>query len=44
VHDALRVFSLRTLVAAKETDINKSIITDILKERRSNFLSTDFIL
>lgn len=44
VHDALRVFSLRTLVAAKETEINKSIITDILKERRSNFLSTDFIL
>jgi glyceraldehyde-3-phosphate dehydrogenase (NADP+) len=44
VHDALRVFSLRTLVAAKETAINKSIITDILQEHRSNFLSTDFIL
>jgi len=44
VHDALRSFSIRTLVAAKETDLNKSLITQIVKERKSNFLSTDFIL
>ena len=44
VSDALRVFSIRTLVAAKETDINKGILTKIVRERRSNFLSTDFIL
>jgi glyceraldehyde-3-phosphate dehydrogenase (NADP+) len=44
VHDALRVFSLRTLVAAKETDINKTVVTDIVREHRSSFLSTDFIL
>jgi glyceraldehyde-3-phosphate dehydrogenase (NADP+) len=44
VSDALRVFSIRTLVAAKEGDMNKSIITKIVKERKSNFLSTDFIL
>jgi glyceraldehyde-3-phosphate dehydrogenase (NADP+) len=44
VSDALRVFSIRTLVAAKETDMNKDILTKILKERKSNFLSTDFIL
>lgn len=44
VSDALRSFSIRTLVAAKETDLNKSLITQILKERQSNFLSTDFIL
>ncbi|MCL5019434.1 MAG: NADP-dependent glyceraldehyde-3-phosphate dehydrogenase [Patescibacteria group bacterium] len=44
VSDALRVFSIRTLVAAKESDINKSIITKIVRERKSNFLSTDFIL
>jgi glyceraldehyde-3-phosphate dehydrogenase (NADP+) len=44
VHDALRSFSIRTLVAAKETDLNKSLMTQIVKERKSNFLSTDFIL
>lgn len=44
VSDALRVFSIRTLVAAKEMEINKSIISEIVKDRRSNFLSTDFIL
>lgn len=44
VSDALRVFSIRTLVAAKETDLNKTIVGEIIKERTSNFLSTDFIL
>ncbi len=44
VSDALRVFSIRTLVAAKEVDINKSLLTRIVRERKSNFLSTDFIL
>ncbi len=44
VVDALRAFSIRTLVAAKETDINKSILTQIVREHQSNFLSTDFIL
>jgi len=43
VSDALRVFSIRSLVAAKSTQINKQIITTILKEDKSNFLSTDFI-
>lgn len=43
VSDALKVFSIRTLVAAKETDKNKKLITTILKEQKSNFLSTDFI-
>jgi glyceraldehyde-3-phosphate dehydrogenase (NADP+) len=44
VSDALRVFTIRTLVAAKENAINKSIIKSIVTERRSRFLSTDFIL
>ncbi len=44
VSDALRAFSIRTLVAAKESDINKGIISSIVHERRSNFLSTDYIL
>ena len=43
VSDALRVFTIRTLVAAKETDPNRQIIKSILTERRSRFLSTDFI-
>ena len=34
----------RTLVAAKSTDMNKLIISTIVRERQSNFLSTGFIL
>lgn len=44
VSDALRAFSIRTLVAAKGTELNKEIIRSIVREHRSNFLSTDFIL
>lgn len=44
VSDALKVFSIRTLVAVKETELNKQIITEIVKEQKSKFLSTDFIL
>jgi len=44
VSDALRVFSIRTLLAAKETNLNRNIITKIVRERKSNFLNTDFIL
>jgi glyceraldehyde-3-phosphate dehydrogenase (NADP+) len=43
VTDALRVFSIRTLVAAKENPINKEILTRIVRERKSNFISTDYI-
>ena len=43
VSDALRVFSIRSLVAAKSTDINEEIVSRIVAERRSKFLSTDFI-
>ena len=44
VSDALRAFSIRTLVAAKDHENNKELISSIVRERRSNFLSTDFIL
>jgi glyceraldehyde-3-phosphate dehydrogenase (NADP+) len=44
VSDALRVFSIRTLVAAKQTDLNKQIITGIVRDHQSKFLATDFIL
>jgi len=43
VSDALRVFTIRSLVAAKSTELNKKIITTIVKEDKSSFLSTDFI-
>ncbi|WP_267383436.1 NADP-dependent glyceraldehyde-3-phosphate dehydrogenase [Cyanobacterium sp. uoEpiScrs1] len=44
VNDALRAFSIRTLVAAKEIDLNKQLISEIVRDHKSNFLSTDFIL
>lgn len=44
VSDALRVFTIRTLVAFKDTEQNKKIITEIVQEKKSYFLSTDFIL
>ncbi len=43
VADALRVFSIRTLVAAKGTDANEKIIGNIIRNRESSFLSTDYI-
>lgn len=43
VSDALRVFSIRTLVAAKTSAENKQIIGSILRNRDSAFLSTDYI-
>ncbi|MEO1784969.1 NADP-dependent glyceraldehyde-3-phosphate dehydrogenase [Thermodesulfobium sp. 4217-1] len=44
VSDALRSFSIRTLVAAKSSDLNKNLITKIVNENKSQFLSRDFIL
>jgi glyceraldehyde-3-phosphate dehydrogenase (NADP+) len=44
VADALRVFSIRTLVATKSTDNNKQIISTIIHKRESAFLSTDYIV
>ena len=43
VSDALRVFSIRALVAAKSTTENKKIFGNILRKRESAFLSTDYI-
>lgn len=44
VADALRVFSIRTLVATKANEANKQIINTIIRNRESGFLSTDYIL
>jgi glyceraldehyde-3-phosphate dehydrogenase (NADP+) len=43
VSDALRVFSIRTMVAVKETESNKKIIKRIFDSKSSNFLRTDYI-
>jgi len=43
IADALRVFSIRTIVATKGTDENKQIISNIIRNRESEFLSTDYI-
>ena len=43
VYDALRSFSIRTVVATKETKENKAIINKIVTEDESSFLSTKFI-
>jgi glyceraldehyde-3-phosphate dehydrogenase (NADP+) len=44
VSDALRAFSIRALVSAKVNEQNKMIVTKIVRERKSNFLSTDYII
>ncbi|VVO17388.1 NADP-dependent glyceraldehyde-3-phosphate dehydrogenase [Pseudomonas fluorescens] len=43
VHDALRVFSIRTLVATKFQESNKELISDIIRNRESTFLTTDYL-
>lgn len=44
VYDALRVFSIRTIVAANDDPGNKALVSKILQGRASRILSTDFIL
>lgn len=43
VFDAIRSFSIRSLVAAKFTEDNKELLNDIVSQDSSNFLSTKFI-
>ena len=43
VHDALRVFSIRTLVATRFDETNKALVGEIITHRTSGFLSTDYI-
>lgn len=44
VHDALRSFSIRTFVAAKDTELNNEILEKLLETKLSNFISTDYLL
>ncbi|TAE30224.1 MAG: NADP-dependent glyceraldehyde-3-phosphate dehydrogenase [Cytophagales bacterium] len=43
VEDALRAFSIRTVVSTKDTPANKAIVNQIVREQDSAFLSTNFI-
>ena len=43
VVDALRSFSIRSLVATKFTEENKKLLNEIVSEDESNFLSTKYI-
>ncbi|MDB5014728.1 MAG: Aldehyde Dehydrogenase [Daejeonella sp.] len=43
VNDALRAFSIRSLVAIKLTEENKSLLNEIVNEHHSQFLSTNYI-
>jgi len=44
ISDALRCFTIRSLVAAQSDGKNRDIIQNIVTSRYSNFLNTDFIL
>jgi len=44
VRDALRSFSIRTFVATKENEANKTILKDLLESNKSNFISTEYLL
>lgn len=43
VFDALRTFSIRSMVACKDNQSNKDLVATIVKDRASKFLSTDYI-
>lgn len=43
VSDALRVFSIRTTVASSSDILNKELISEIIRNRHSGFLTTDYI-
>lgn len=44
VTDALRSFSIRSMVALKQTDASKQLLNDIVTSHDSNFINTGFIL
>jgi acyl-CoA reductase-like NAD-dependent aldehyde dehydrogenase len=44
VNDALRAFSIRSLVATKLNESNKHLLNELVSGHESNFLSTKFIL
>jgi glyceraldehyde-3-phosphate dehydrogenase (NADP+) len=43
VTDALRSFSIRSMVATKQTENNKQLLDTIVLHHKSNFINTRFI-
>jgi len=43
VTDALRSFSIRSMIAAKQTEPSKKLLNDIVRNHTSKFINTDFI-
>jgi hypothetical protein len=43
VSDALRAFSIRSMVAAKQTDGSKQLLDSIVSDHHSKFINTGFI-
>lgn len=43
VHDAIRSFSIRSIVATKNTNADKALFNEIVRDDLSHFLSTRFI-
>ena len=44
VTDALRAFSIRSMVAAKQTEPSKRLLNAIVQDHKSSFINTGFIL
>jgi aldehyde dehydrogenase (NAD+) len=43
VTDALRSFSIRSMIAAKQTESTKKLLDEIIRNHKSKFINTDFI-
>jgi glyceraldehyde-3-phosphate dehydrogenase (NADP+) len=43
VSDALRCFSIRSMVAAADNEPNRTLLQDVLRARSSNFINTDYL-
>jgi len=43
VPDALRSYSIRSMIATKQTEKNKRLLDAIVTEHKSNFINTRFI-
>ncbi|RQS62527.1 NADP-dependent glyceraldehyde-3-phosphate dehydrogenase [Burkholderia sp. Bp8963] len=43
VSDALRAFSIRSMVATRQTEPNMALLNTIVREHQSKFINTDFI-
>lgn len=43
ISDALRVFSIRSIVTTKDNPVNRKLLTDVVQHNQSNFLRLDHI-